>query len=334
MAICYGSRTPWENHTSINPAKVKGSRPCLRNSSIRSTIPEEMPLDENELIKPIRKTKKAIEKLSSIPSPEEVHGLRTQSRRLEAILHALKLDRRRSGHKLLKHVTPIRKAAGKVRDMDVLIGLASGISCETKAFQERKVQLLEALGAKRRVVAKRLRQLVNGDRKRALRILRNFSSRLDRWIDENQRKGALAQTDRADPAAFTMSRAGALSAWPSLNRSNLHSYRLEIKQLRYVVELSQDADKALLRALGETKDSIGEWHDWCELEDRARELLGSGDLVRQIHAIADQRFQKALRIASNLQNKYFAAQKQNRRTHPGQAQFKEPVLISAAKMSA
>lgn len=293
-----------------------------------------MPIDQKQLVKPIRKLRKAVKKLPKVPSPEQVHGLRTQSRRLEASLHALNLDQTKHGQCLLKYIAPIRKAAGKVRDMDVLTGLASTIPLGAKDSGEDAVQLLEQLGADRLRFAKRLHQVVAGKRKRVLRGLKRFFARIDRRIENTQTSKAADQPGRADPTAFVISRTGAVSAWKKLDRNNLHPYRLHIKELRYVLELAQDPDARLLGALGQTKDAIGEWHDWCELESLARELLDGRDLVRKIHLIADQRFSKALKLATDLQRRYFQAERDPRHKGARVLRFKEPILISAARTSA
>jgi hypothetical protein len=38
-----------------------------------------------------------------------------------------------------------------------------------------------------------------------------------------------------------------------------------VKELRSVLQMSEGSDQALLKALDETKNEIGEWHDWEEL---------------------------------------------------------------------
>ncbi len=62
------------------------------------------------------------------PSPKQVHELRTRSRRLEAVVHTLMLEDRKEGKRVLRAITPIRKKAGKTRDMDVFLGLLTTIS--------------------------------------------------------------------------------------------------------------------------------------------------------------------------------------------------------------
>ena len=76
-----------------------------------------MALDPEKLQKPLRKLRKSLKQLPGRPSPEVIHDLRTRSRRLEAIVHALMFDRHAPGKRLLGSIAPIRKRAGKVRDI-------------------------------------------------------------------------------------------------------------------------------------------------------------------------------------------------------------------------
>lgn len=293
-----------------------------------------MPLDQKKLVKPIRKIRKAIKGLPETPSPDQVHGLRTQSRRLEAIVLALRLEQTKRGKSLLKHLTPIRKAAGKVRDMDVLIGLASTVSCGASGSGEDRIHLIEALGEKRLRFAKRLHHVAAGDEKLTFRSLRRFSARISRWVSDTEAGGDGDQTGRTDPTTYTISHFSALSAWPKLNRRNLHSFRLAIKELRYALELAVDPDLSIIQALAQTKDAIGEWHDWHELERQARGLLGSCDVVTRIHSMTNRKFDEALYVASNFHRTYFGAREQRECKRQGFLPVKEPILISAARMSA
>jgi CHAD domain-containing protein len=218
--------------------------------------------------------------------------------------------------------------------MDALAALAATISHGAGDSDEDRVQLLEKLGAKRLRFAKRLHHVVTDGRKRVLHCLGRFSERIDHLIENAQTTMAGGQPGREAPTEFLISRSGALSAWTRLDRKNLHRYRLGIKEFRYALELAQDPDETLLEALRQTRDAIGEWHDWCGLENFACKLLDGGEFIRQIHSIADRRFADALELATDLQGKYFKAGKEQSRAHPGTVRRKQPILISAARMSA
>jgi CHAD domain-containing protein len=67
-----------------------------------------MALDPKELQKPLSKLRKLLKKMPKQPPPEQVHDLRTNSRRAEATLKALQLDRKRKGKRVLKTLTPLQ----------------------------------------------------------------------------------------------------------------------------------------------------------------------------------------------------------------------------------
>ena len=75
------------------------------------------------LRKQIAQLHKLLKRFPRQPLPEDVHRLRGQIRTLEAIGDALTSGRERKVRRLLKALILISKAAGKVRDMDVLVGL-------------------------------------------------------------------------------------------------------------------------------------------------------------------------------------------------------------------
>ena len=109
-----------------------------------------MALDRSRLLKPMKKLEKLVNDLDSQPTPEKVHDLRTNTRRLEAIFEALSLDSQGPGKSMLKDLGRLRKRAGKVRDMDVLTSYASTVHLDGE--EECTVQLLEHLGAERQKV--------------------------------------------------------------------------------------------------------------------------------------------------------------------------------------
>ncbi len=64
-----------------------------------------------------------------------------------------------------------------------------------------------------------------------------------------------------------------LGEWPPLDAENIHAFRLKVKELRYILQLDADADPGLVEALGDVQRRIGDWHDWHQLEEIAREVL-------------------------------------------------------------
>jgi CHAD domain-containing protein len=70
--------------------------------------------------KAVRELNKTLKNLPEDPPPDEVHNLRTASRRVEAIAAALAQVESKESRRTLRAIEPIRKAAGGVREMDVL----------------------------------------------------------------------------------------------------------------------------------------------------------------------------------------------------------------------
>ena len=131
-----------------------------------------MALDQEQLEQPFRKLRKALKDLPDEPSPEDVHDLRTRIRRIEAIMHALRLDGTREGKRLLKSVAPIRKRAGQVRDMDVLTSFASTLDAGSDG--ECHVQLLEHLGTQRFRAAQKLQKSISDEQDEARKRLKDY----------------------------------------------------------------------------------------------------------------------------------------------------------------
>jgi len=219
-----------------------------------------MALNADLLQAPFRKLRKALKRFPKLPSPDEVHRLRTQTRRLEAILHALMLDQRRDGADLLETLAPVRKAAGEVRDMDVLVRFASSLAIDSE--DECLVQLLEHLGNRRVKAAVELHRIIAGRKKEARRCLTQCSKLVEGEI-ESPRAADISGHSRpaANAMAVSLQLEAELGVWPKLRADNLHPFRLKVKELRYILQLAEDSDSAFIETLGEVKDTIGAWHE-------------------------------------------------------------------------
>lgn len=256
-----------------------------------------MPLDPKKLDKPLVKLRKLLRKMSNVPTQDEVHDIRTNTRRVEATLEALQLTRMRKGRRLLLAITPIRKRAGDVRDMDVLTGFSATLSSNHDG--QCLVKLLEYLGEERARGASKLRKTVAKRRKTASKRLKACSSLLEKNFDK--RIGKLQKEWPADAVAAALRMSGELTSWPRLSTGNLHSFRLKVKEMRYVLQLSGQEDE-LTDDLGEVKDRIGEWHDWTELDAIAREVLSeckNCGVITRIEQTAKQKFETASGPRSN-----------------------------------
>jgi CHAD domain-containing protein len=189
--------------------------------------------------------------------------------------------------------------------MDVLTGLATSLNGE--GGDESMVELLEYLGAERYRQARKLRGQARNDGPQFARYLKRCAARLQK------RAGDQASSEaKTEAAAVIAARALVLSQdlrdYPRLSRSNLHEFRLQVKHLRYILQMATDSETALVRALGEVKDKIGDWHDWEQLTELARDVAqnGSGRLVRQLTTVTTQKYAEALRVAEQLRRQHFA----------------------------
>jgi CHAD domain-containing protein len=257
-------------------------------------------LQPKNVEKPFQKLRKQLSKFPSKPAPEEVHSLRTQTRRLEATVAALVIDREKPSRRLLKAITPVRKAAGKVRDMDVLIGDALTLSGHQGS--EALVRLIEQLAKMRVKSARKLRTVVRAQQQDARRLLKESS----KLIRKKLKNDATGTDGEAAPGILITE----LSHWPPLDADNLHLFRIRIKELRYMLQLSAQTDERLVDVLGEVKDSIGEWHDWVELLKIAQKVLdphSDRELLKHIEKTGAEKLERALKIANQARERYFSA---------------------------
>ena len=108
-----------------------------------------------------------------IRRPNEVHKLRTASRRVEAIAAALAQVESKESRRSLKSIEPIRKAAGGVREMDVLLANARRLARTSAgdsltrlvehlqiARQQNAVELRRAIGKRRDAARENLKEYI------------------------------------------------------------------------------------------------------------------------------------------------------------------------------
>lgn len=285
-----------------------------------------MPVDQNKLQSPLRGLRKLLKKFPSQASPEQVHKLRTHSRRVEAIMHALSLDQDPDARPMLDAISAIRKKAGKVRDMDVLTSYAATL--HDHAEEECLIQLLEHLGSERLRLSQKLINTIDRKAGRARRGLKDYSETIGRRFGAGEKESASTQ----ETMAVVLQMSAEVSAWPKLNRGNLHAFRLKIKELRCVLQLAEKPDVQFIDFLGQVKDAIGEWHDWNQLAVLSADILGQSrlKLVQRIREIAATKFQSALRLANRLRAKYFSRQRiRAGHRRPSASQHKSAVVPAA-----
>jgi CHAD domain-containing protein len=285
-----------------------------------------MALNTNRIEKDVRKLRNLVKKLPRNPTPEEIHRLRTRVRRFEVELQASGLDAQRKEKWLLKQLARIRKRAGKVRDMDVLTARLSTLRVDGE--RDCLIQLFEYLGTKRYEKAERLHRVANkyGDtiNKRLKKIARVLEKRMGKSRAVNAATSAAMQSSAE------------LATYGSLNRGNLHEYRLKLKELRDILQMGEETRKEeFVESLGKIKDEIGEWHDWEELNSIAAKILDHSagcKLQRQLKEITQQKYEAAISSANKLQKTYFrplSAQKAHGANLNGQKASRAVGAVSA-----
>lgn len=253
-----------------------------------------MQLVLRQVRKPIRELRKSLQDLPANVPQRTVHNLRTRSRRLEAISAALLPRQQAEARRLLKSLKPLRKAAGAVRNMDVL--KAKVLSLLRHHHDPSLERLFEHLQSARAERARELGDELALARKEIRRCLERFSEHVEERFSKNP--------PGADGATRLFE---VIRHWPPLKPENLHAFRIKLKELRYMLQLSEGANPAFMRALENARLRIGTWHDWEELHRTANEILRLRKDRRAIGLIAEiesKELARAMRAAQSLRNRY------------------------------
>jgi CHAD domain-containing protein len=266
-----------------------------------------MEIDPDNMKQPARRLRKSLKSLPRDLPIDFVHRLRTQTGRLEAIVAASVLERKKLARQLLKTIRPVRKAAGEVRDMDVLAAKARTLSGRRN---DSVARLVEHLVDSRVQSARTLLQTLAKRQKKARRSLKGFSKQIA------LRFNAKSSGPKAEPARnwlkpdATLKLAAELNQWPELNEENLHEFRLKIKELLYVLHLVRNADSEFMDALVKAKDEIGDWHDWYQLAKIAEQTLDIKNdraALKRIEDTSKKKLDLALATANAIKSRILIA---------------------------
>lgn len=254
---------------------------------------------------------KSIESLHADPSPKSVHKLRTASRRVEAISAVLDPADGKRSRRLAKSIEPVRKAAGQVRDVDVITANARKLA--RHGAGESLDSLLAHMKAARQENAADLARALHHGRKGVERDLKEFARTVRAAFKparSTSSSGAQSGQTQEEIHSVAVNLVRELGDWPPLDEHNLHAFRLKVKQLRYTLHLDENANAALLEALCDVQRRIGDWHDWQQLEEIARGVLDhekDGAFLDRIAPIVKRRFNRALAAANALRCKYLSS---------------------------
>ena len=284
-----------------------------------------MPFDLDRIQESTRKVEKFLRKNPRQPSSEVIHDLRTSTRTLETAFETLGLDHKKSVRRLIGDLNEVRKRAGKVRDMDVLT--EDALTVRQKGEQACHVKLVEHLGVKRDKFARKLRREIQAGNSSLRSNLKRSEKRLEKLLRQSDKNPDSNVGSAA--AARVIQLSTELQRPTRLTRNNLHPYRLKVKELRNVLQMSETpGDPAFLEKLGEVKDAIGEWHDWEELILIATDLLshgGSCKLLQHFKSTSDSKFEHALSLTKQLRQDYLKAQ--------SKTSVPEPVILATSAIA-
>ena len=130
-----------------------------------------------------------------------------------------------------------------------------------------------------------------------------------------------------------------LATHTHLNRGNLHEFRLKVKELRYVLQLSDNADHVrFIEMLGKVKDAIGEWHDWEELIAISKDLLNHGPsckLLHELRVVSSRKYEYALSIANKMRKEYLKPADRNAKARGADKnKLEQPALKAVSTIAA
>lgn len=230
-------------------------------------------------------------------TPKQVHRLRTTIRRIESLLTFVNPDLSRRQEVALAELGSLRKRAGKVRDLDVQIGLLQEIANGSTAGDRHALE--QELKDKRQRQAKRL-----ASEARELKASRS-SSHLLRLSDtlsaaEIPANGPL---ERAE-ARLAELRSG-FDPTAKLKTRRLHALRIELKLVRYLAEADAESPRreTLLETLKSIQDAMGTWHDWEQLKQTAAKYFrdrSSCPLLQEIRALYDAKRSAAVSAVTHF----------------------------------
>jgi len=252
-----------------------------------------MPFDPESGSVAFTKLGRYLSQLEKAPAPKSVHRFRTYSRRVEAMLGELVPEPSGNQKKILRLLERLRKKAGKVRDLDVQIAALRGLKIPQEP--DRRARLMRTLVEERSKRERKLPKIFNSElvgelRKRLKRVAKNTQISRD-----------------ADPVAQAIRLFAEVGKDHNpVTEARLHEFRLAGKRARYLAELAGDNPEAerVVSELKHMQDVVGDWHDWLELSERARQLFGGvqeSSLVAALQNITRAKFRQSLHAVALAQ---------------------------------
>jgi CHAD domain-containing protein len=213
------------------------------------------------------------------PAKKPVHRLRTMTRRIEAQLILLAVLRVPKVHgqnalKARRLLKKIRRAAGEVRDLDVLADLVTAHTPPTA--RKEAEDLRQTLEQQRDKAAGELQKTLSKNRTKLAGTLESLLKLLDE-------AGTLTLTS-TELSTLTLDWFAHNAPPPSENPESLHTIRKKAKIARYLAENAPKQARAphkLATEFESLQQIGGEWHDWLILSSIASEEAGKSSPLTQ-----------------------------------------------------
>lgn len=212
--------------------------------------------------------------------PDAIHAARVMSRRLRELLPLLGLEAS-TAHKIGRRLRKVTRRLGKLRDVDVLLGLVDEFEASDRLARPALARVRHELRGTR----DRRRAVVR--RRKAIADLRHLLRKLDevaRSLKDapsspaREREVRWAAKARVARRAATVKRA-VEEAGSVYLPERIHAVRISLKKLRYGAEVAAETTGTVraddLRELKRTQDLLGRLHDTQMFIDHVRKLQGS-----------------------------------------------------------
>ncbi|MEW4530456.1 CHAD domain-containing protein [Maioricimonas sp. JC845] len=211
----------------------------------------------------LKQCRKVARDLASDPSNDEhVHQLRVATRRADAALrlYAPHLPKR-AVRRMRKRLRAVRRAAGNVRNLDVLLLRLDPADSPDNSAPAGQKQVIRQL---RRCRKREVRQLLDRLPRLLDKRYRRLSRRFLRHLEDAGRHSKRFQTDRLlQPITDQFARAATEDL---SNIDNLHRFRICGKRVRYAVEIlkgqiPRNRYNSVIESLKQLQESVGTIND-------------------------------------------------------------------------
>ena len=245
-----------------------------------------MPQPVSLLLRQSLMLKDAVQECLKDPAPKPVHRLRSTTRRIEATLKLLTLsgslpDLQQEAKPLAKLLRRVRRAAAKVRDLDVHLDLLKKYRGNRDGDEEEMSRLERSLTKARKKAARQLQKSLQKDQRRIPREFDRLEVALKPALDL-----AIGGAALADVALSWLLQA--IRGLDPQEDDPLHSVRKACKTARYLAEIGAPNSKTaagMASRFQRVQQTLGAWHDSLLLEEEALASLGEqAQIVEQIQA--------------------------------------------------